>query len=192
MILNDNNKIHISKELESIQISSDVQIFTASLKRSSQYQLASCMFAVFTLFLISFFLVFMLHLDALKLLQIQLLIFFSFYIFLEKFKNYFIKFLPKYYKHQIASQNANRLFQDLKDEISRKKILFFVSYDEKYAEILVDDEITDVIPNSHWQGILNEFTQDTHELGISKAYEKAILACSSILIEKFPLTNELA
>lgn len=192
MILNDNHKIYILKELENIQISSDVQIFTASSKRSSQYQLASCIFAIVSLFLISFLLVFILHLDALKLLQIQLLIFFSFYIILEKFKNYFIKFLPRYYKYQIASQNANRLFQDLKEDISKKKILFYVSYDEKYVEILVDNEIANVIPNSHWQSIINEFTQDIHEIGISKAHEKAIFTCSSILIEKFPLIKELA
>ena len=32
--------------------------------------------------------------------------------------------------------------------------MFFISFDEKYAEILVDDEIADVIPNSHWEAIL--------------------------------------
>ena len=115
MILNDNNKIHISKELESIQISSDVQIFTASSKRSSQYQLTSCMFAVFTLFFVSFLLVFMLHLDALKLLQIQLLIFFSFYIILEKFKNYFIIHIINFQFSKINFNSIGIVFINIRD-----------------------------------------------------------------------------
>ena len=187
MILNNKDKISISKEIENIKALSSVQLFTESTKRSSKYQLASCMFAILALFFFSFLVISTVHVDALELLQIQLLIFFGFYFLLEKFKNAFIKILPKFYKHQVASQNAIEQFNSLEYDSSKKKIMFFISFDEKYAEILVDDEITDVISNSHWEAIINEFSQEIKENGFSTAYLKAIIACSSILIEKFPL-----
>jgi putative membrane protein len=187
MILNNKDKISVSKEIENIKTLSSVQLFTQSTKKSSEYKLASSIFTVFILFFFSFLLISILHLDALELLQIQLLIFFGFYIFLGKFKNSFIKILPRFYKHQIASQNALEQFDNLECDKNKKKVLFFISFDEKYIEILVDDEITDIIPNSHWEAIINEFTQDIKENEFSTAYVKAIKACSSILIEKFPL-----
>ena len=187
MILNNKDKISISKEIENIKALSSVQLFTESTKRSSKYQLASCMFAVLALFFFSFLVISTVHVDALELLQIQLLIFFGFYIFLEKFKNAFIKILPKFYKHQVASLNAPEQFDNLEWDNTKKKVMFFISFDEKYMEILVDDEIADVIPNSHWEAIINEFSQELKENEFSTAYLKAIVACGSILIEKFPL-----
>lgn len=191
MILNNKDTIFISEEIENIKTLTNIQLFMESTKRSSKYQLASCMFAIFTLFLVSFLLIFTFHLDALELLQIQLLIFFGLYIFLEKFKNTFIKILPKSYKYQVASQNALEHFDSLKCDNSKKKVMFFISFDEKYIEIIVDDEIADVIPNSHWQNIINEFTQDIKDDEFSTAYKKAIVACSSILIEKFSIKNDI-
>lgn len=187
MILNNKDKNFISKEIEKIKTLSSVQLFIESTKRSSKYQLASCMFAIFILFFFSFLMISTIHIDALELLQIQLLIFFGFYFLLEKSKNSFIKILPKFYKHQVASKNAIEQFDNLEWDNTKKKVMFFISFDEKYAEILVDDEIADVIPNSHWEAILNEFSQEIKENNFSTAYLKAIIACSSILIEKFPL-----
>ena len=187
MILNNKDKNFISKEIEKIKTLSSVQLFIESTKKSSKYQLASCMFAIFILFFFSFLMISTIHIDALELLQIQLLIFFGFYFLLEKRKNSFIKILPKFYKHQVASKNAIEQFDNLEWDNTKKKVMFFISFDEKYAEILVDDEIADVIPNSHWEAILNEFSQEIKENNFSTAYLKAIIACSSILIEKFPL-----
>jgi putative membrane protein len=100
------------------------------------------------------------HIDALELLQIQLLIFFGFYFLLEKSKNSFIKILPKFYKHQVASKNAIEQFDNLEWDNTKKKVMFFISFDEKYAEILVDDEIADVIPNDKRIDSGNLFIKD--------------------------------
>jgi putative membrane protein len=187
MILNNEEKILISKKLENLQALSSAKIFLSTTKRSSQYKLASAMIAVFTLFFISFLLLFKFHLDSFELLQIELLIFIGSYTLFERYKNLFIEFLPKSYKYQVASLNANNQFSNIKASSSKQKIMFFISLDEKYVEILVDEEIAKIIPNSHWQGIVNEFTQDIKENQFFIAYEKAITACGSILIEKFPL-----
>ena len=53
-------------------------------------------------------------------------------------------------------------------------------------QIITDDEISKVIPNSHWQNIIDEFIVCIKENQLLNGYEKAILACNSILSEKFP------
>jgi putative membrane protein len=131
-------------------------------------------------------LIFFYYLSALELLQIELVIFIGIYLFFTKFRNIFIKILPKKYKNQVASKNAQNQFYNLKQNIKKQNILFFISFEEKYIEIIVDDEISKDIPNSHWQNIIDEFVISIKENQLLSGYEKAIMACNSILIEKFP------
>ena len=122
--------------------------------------------------------------------------FFTFYLFFEKFKNLFLKIIPKSYKYQIASENAHKQFYNLQFDKTKYAIMFFVSFDEKYVEIITDKEILKEIPNNHWQLIVDEFINDIKENSLFNGYLKAIKACNLILIEKFPVNkndeNELS
>lgn len=171
----------ILNELENLKKSSLVQMVTIVTQKSSNYKLASCMIAIFTTFLISFLLVINDYFSALELLQIQLLIFTGIYIVLERFKKPFIQILPKFYKHKIASQYAKNQFN-----ISKQKIMFFISLDEKYIEIFADEEISKIIPNNHWQNIVDEFLTKMKENQFENGYLEAIKACNLILAKEFP------
>lgn len=171
----------ILNELENLEKSSLVQMVTIVTQKSSNYKLASCMIAIFATFLISFLLVINDYFSALELLQIQLLIFTGIYIVLERFKKPFIQILPKFYKHKIASQYAHNQFN-----ISKQKIMFFISLEEKYVEIFADEEISKVIPNNHWQNIVDEFLTKIKENQFENGYLEAIKACNLILAKEFP------
>jgi uncharacterized membrane protein len=58
--------------------------------------------------------------------------------------------------------------------------------DEKYIEIFADEEISKVIPNSHWQNIVDEFLTKIKENQFENGYLEAIKACGSILTKEFP------
>lgn len=176
----------ILNELENLEKSSLVQMVTIVTQKSSNYKLASCMIAIFTTFLISFLLVINDYFSALELLQIQLLIFTGIYIVLERFKKPFIQILPKFYKHKIASQYAHNQFENLNININKQKIMFFISLEEKYVEIFADEEISKVIPNNHWQNIVDEFLTKIKENQFENGYLEAVTACSSILAKEFP------
>lgn len=171
----------ILNELENLEKSSLVQMVTIVTQKSSNYKLASCMIAIFATFLISLLLVINDYFSALELLQIQLLIFTGIYIVLERFKKPFIQILPKFYKHKIASQYAKNQFN-----ISKQKIMFFISLDEKYIEIFADEEISKVIPNNHWQNIVDEFLTKIKENQFENGYLEAVKACNLILAKEFP------
>ena len=186
MILNKKQKELISKELKNLNNLSSIKFATVFTKTSGNYKLASAIFAITSVFLISFLLILFSYKSTVELIQIQILIFIGMYLFLQKFRNLFMKFLPKSYKYQVASRNANNQFYNLKQDKTKQTIMFFVSFDEKYVEIIVDDEISKIIPNSHWQSIIDEFIVNIKDNQLINGYVKAIIACSSILIEKFP------
>ena len=192
MILSEKDKELISKEIENLEKLSSTELVAVVTKRSGNYKLASSMFAVFSLFFISFLLLLVSYQSAFELIQIQLLVFIGIYIFSERFKSFFLKILPKDYKYQVASRNAHNQFYNLQLHKTKTKqvIMFFVSFDEKYVEIIVDEEISKIIPNNHWQSIVDEFITDIKENQLLNGYLKAIAACSSILIEKFPIKED--
>lgn len=187
MILKEKEKELISKEIENLEKKSSVELVAVVTKRSSNYKVASSMIAMFLLFCISCGLVFSENISTFELVQIQVLIFFGFYLFFEKFKNSFFKLLPKSYKYQIASENANKQFYNLQFDKTKHAIMFFVSFDEKYVEIITDKNISEIIPNTHWKFIIDEFINDIKEEKVFEGYLKAIQACSSILIKEFPI-----
>lgn len=175
----------ISEKLKNLDNLNSINFETIFTKTSSDYKFEISMLAVCCSFFISFLLITFCYVSALELIQIQLITFLGIYLFFINFKNLFIKVLPKNYKNQIASKNAQNQFYNLKQNTKKQNIMFFISFEEKYIEIITDDEISKNIPNSHWQNIIDEFVISIKENQLLSGYEKAILACNSILIEKF-------
>ena len=104
------------------------------------------MFAIFCSFLISFLLIIFCYVSALESIQIQLVTFLGIYLFFTKFRNFFIKILPKNYKNQVASKKAYNEFYNLTQNSTKQTLLFFISFEEKYVQIITDDEISKVMP----------------------------------------------
>ena len=176
----------ISEKLKNLDNLNSINFETIFTKTSSDYKFEISIFTISCSFLISFLLIIFYYFSALELIQIQLIIFLGIYLFLTNFNNFFIKILPKNYKNLVASKNAQNQFYNLKQNTKKQSIIFFISFEEKYVEIITDDEISKTIPNSHWQNIIDEFVISIKENQLLNGYEKAILACNSILIEKFP------
>ena len=176
----------ISQKLKNLDNLNSINFETFFTKTSSNYKFEISMFAITCSFLISFLLIIFCYVSALELIQIQLILFLGIYLFFTNFRNFLIKILPRNYKNQIASKNAQNQFYNLKQNSKKQNIIFFISFEEKYVEIITDDEISKAIPNSHWQNIIDEFVTSIKENQLLSGYEKAILACNSILIEKFP------
>ena len=189
MILSNKEKELISKEIENLEKFSSTELVAVVTKRSGNYKLASAMFAVFSLFFISFLLLLVSFKTAFELIQIQLLVFIGIYVFSERFKSYFLKILPKNYKYQVASRNAHNQFFNLQLHKTKSKqvIMFFVSFDEKYVEIISDTTVSSKIKNEYWQTIIDEFVKDVKKKELSNGYLKAIDSCSEILIKEFPI-----
>lgn len=130
--------------------------------------------------------------------EIQLSTFAFFVLLFHNFKQQFLFLLPKKYKYKKASKKAKEEFinQGLYDTQTKLAIMFFVSIEEKYVEIITDKNVKEKIADSYWQEIINQFIKDVKNKEFAKGYETAIKNCSEILIENFPIKendiNELS
>lgn len=189
MTLSSAEKELISKKIENLEKSSSSELVAVITKRSSDYKFVRAMLSIFLVFLISFFLIFTIELSTLQLIEIQLLSFIGINLFLEYFDGFLLSILPKSYKQDKASQNAQEQFYNLglNRTKTRQGIMFFVSFDEKYVEIISDTTVSSKIKDEYWQTIIDEFVKDVKKKELSNGYLKAIDSCSEILIKEFPI-----
>jgi len=188
MSLNEKEKELISKEIENLEKLSSAELVAVIAKKSSDYRYASLMISIFLVFLTSFVLFFIKEVSTLELLQYQLLIFMGTTLIFEKFDTLILKILPQSYKHQKASLYAKEQFNNLglNRTKSKQAIMFFVSLNERYVEIITDSEISKEIPDDFWQQLVYEFTEDVKNENFLNGYLKAIKTSKAILIKHFP------
>lgn len=192
MYLNENEKGQIFNEIENLEKLSSAELVAVITKRSGDYKYITSILNICIVFSASFFIIFFTSFSNIQLIEIQLLIFVGISLFLEKFDNLILYILPNFYKKRKASLNAQEQFFNL--GLNRTKtnqaIMFFVSLDEKYVEIIADKTIGEKINDEYWQKIVDNFIIDVKNNDISKGYLKAINSCSQILIKEFPIQSD--
>ncbi len=191
MYLNDNEKNQISKEIEDLEKQSSAELVAVITKKSSSYKFETILISIiFTLF-ISIVILLISDISSTKMFQWQIISFMFLYFILYKFETILFKVLPKKYKYTKASEYANKQFLNLGLQTTKTKqaIIFFVSIDEKYVEIITDSTIKKRIDNSYWQSIVDEFIKDVKNKQLAKGYLKAIKSCNEILIKNFPIKD---
>lgn len=192
MYLNEDEKKLISKEIENLEARSSAELVAVVTKRSASYKYVSSIIALCFVAFISIFLIFFTSISNFTLLQIQTLCIVALFLLFERFENTILFLLPKSYKRDVASIYANKQFENL--GLNRTKtnqaIMFFVSLDEKYVEIITDKTISEKINNHYWEVIIDEFINDVKKDELSKGYLKAIKDCNKILIDNFPIEED--
>ncbi|HZF70968.1 TPM domain-containing protein [Sulfuricurvum sp.] len=95
---------------------------------------------------------------------------------------------PSAVKHRQAALVAQQSFRKfgLYRTSKRRAILFFVSIDEKYAEIITDIGIDEKVPKETWQAVIEVFRQNLETKNVAQGYLEAIETCGAILKREFP------
>jgi putative membrane protein len=102
------------------------------------------------------------------------------------------RLIPRQVRFWRASNLARRQFleQNLHHTNGETGILIFVSEAERYVEILVDRGISAKIPDSYWQAIVKQFTEQVHNGNVAKGFVECIEACGVELQRQIPATSE--
>lgn len=69
-------------------------------------------------------------------------------------------------------------------------ILIFVSLAERYARIIVDDEVAARVPQSQWQAAVDGLIVHTRDGRIADGFVAAVGICGNELAKHFPRTGE--
>ncbi len=96
--------------------------------------------------------------------------------------------VPRSIKHTRAHRRAVEQFlaQNLHTTSGRTGVLIFVSVAERYAEILADAAIHQVVPASEWQAIVDRLTSAIGEGRPGDGFVSAIEMAGERLAEHFP------
>lgn len=198
MYLNENEKQQISKEIENLEKLSSAELVAVITKQSSSYKFETILVSIIIVSLFSIISLITTKTTALGLFQLQFIVFFSSYFVFTKFSSFLLRVLPKAYKYNKSSIYANKQFSNLGLQTTKTKqaIMFFVSIDEKFVEIITDAKIKEKIKDTYWQTIVDKFIIDVKNNQLKEGYLEAIKSCNKILIENFPIQendeNELS
>ena len=192
MHLDAQEKALISKEIEELEKQSSAELVAVVTKKSAKYRFQAVLVNVSVVAILSFILTFLSDISTMSLFQTQVLLFIFIYFLFDRYDSLVLKLLPKVYKHSLANEYAQEQFYNL--GLNRTKtnqaLMFFVSLDEKYVEIISDETIKSKIPDEYWQKIVDEFIIDVKRGHLSNGYLKAIQSCSEVLIKNFPIQDD--
>jgi len=190
----------IKSKIKEVEAKSSCELVAMITQKSDEYTFIPIMYAaLFSLIYPMFHFMFFSMANPEQIYNIQLLVF---VVILLIVHNPYIKYalIPKSVKHKRASHNAHKQFiiQGLHRTSNHQAILFFVSMQEKYVEIIVDNGISEKIDNAFFENVVHHFTQKVKKGDFAGGYLDAIEMCSNKLIETFPssaphdvLPNEL-
>ncbi len=96
--------------------------------------------------------------------------------------------VPKSVMQKRAHQRAMQQFvaQDIYTTTGHTGVLLFVSVAERYAEIVVDCEVHERVPDEEWKGIVDKLTRDIGRGQAGKALTDAIARIGEHLAAHFP------
>ena len=100
--------------------------------------------------------------------------------------------IPDTVAHWRASNLARRQFlvQNLHRTSDSIGMLIFVSEAEHYVEILVDNGISNRLPDSTWQIIVDDFTAQVKAGNTLAGFLGCIEACGDLLAQELPATQK--
>jgi putative membrane protein len=96
--------------------------------------------------------------------------------------------VPKVIKRSRAHRKAVEQFltQNLHTTRGRTGVLIYVSFAERYAEIIADDGIYKKVPQETWEQVVDKLTGHLGRGARTTGFLAAIDACGNILAQHFP------
>ena len=157
--LNDTLKEQIKEAIQSAERQSSCEFVAVITQKSGNYRIYAFFVAALSALLIphlSFWLTDWFSIE--KIFQFQM-IFFILFMILSQLSVVTNVFVPSAVKHRQADLVAQQSFRKfgLYRTSKRRAILFFVSIDEKYAEIITDIGIDEKISQETWQAVIEKF-----------------------------------
>ena len=103
-----------------------------------------------------------------------------------------VALVPRRARRAIAYRVAMEQFisRGIARNIGASGILIFVSLAERYARIIVDDEIARRVPQSRWQAAVDALIAHAREDRVADGFIVAIELCGNELAQHFPRTHD--
>jgi len=186
--LNETQKTQIKEAIEIAERQSSCEFVAVITQKSGNYKIYAFFVAALSALLIPHFIFWLTNwFDIEKIFQLQITSFILLMILtqLSVVTNGLVPSAIKLRQSALVAQQSFRKF-GLYRTSKRRAILFFVSIDEKYAEIITDIGIDEKVPQEIWQAVIDEFRKNLETKNVAQSYLEAIQVCGEILTREFP------
>lgn len=192
MIFNADEKKQIESLIKETEQQSSAELVAVITQTSDSYKAAALFVSLILMTVCSLVLLFLTEVSLQTFFLTQVIVFWASYFVFDSKTSLLLALLPKSYKYSIASKVAHENFQKLGLHLTTTKqaIMFYVSLDEKYVEIISDSKIKEKLDDSYWEEIVSQFVEDVHNKNICQGYINAIESCKDLLIQTFPVEND--
>lgn len=186
--LNDTLKEQIKEAIQSAERQSSCEFVAVITQKSGNYRIYAFFVAALSALLIPHLIFWLTDWFSIEnIFQFQMT-FFILLMILTQLSVITNGLVPSAVKHRQASLVAQQSFRKfgLHRMSNRRAILFFVSIDEKYAEVITDIGIDEKISQATWQAVIEKFRLNLKTKNVAQGYLEAIKACGAILMREFP------
>ncbi len=99
-----------------------------------------------------------------------------------------LKLVPRHAKNWECWELAHRSFASriLAQNDRKTGIVLFVSFGERYVEVVTDRDVDLKVPQSTWDAIIKEFTAAAREGHVGEGLTAAVEACTKVLEQHYP------
>ena len=191
-LINEQQQIKVLQAIELAEKKTDAELVTVLAGESDDYYFIPTMWAaLISLVTPAVLLQTSLWLSQTDMLWIQLIEFIAL-AFVFRWKPLKHLLVPKPVKQARAALVAKEQFlaQGLHHTQGETGVLIFVSEAERYAEILADRGINNLVPDGAWDKILNQLLAQIKTNNTEAGLIEAISACGNLLAEHVPSTND--
>lgn len=196
MLLNEQDGKRVAAAIAEVEKNTDAELVTVLARQADDYRYIPLLWAAVLSLIVPLVLVFTpLWLRPLDLLLAQwtalvvlALVF--------RWPPLMMRLVPRRVRQWRAANLARRAFleQNLHHTRGATGVLIFVSEAERYVEIIADRGISRHVPDDHWQGIVDTFTEKVRRGDTLNGFLECVSACGKQLVANVPATeskNEL-
>ena len=191
-LINKQQQTKVQQAIELAEKNTDAELVTVLAGESDDYYFIPTMWAAL-ISLVTPAVLFQtnLWLNQTDILWIQLIEFIAL-AFVFRWRPLKHLLVPKRVKFTRAALVAKEQFLDqgLHHTQGETGILIFVSEAERYAEILADRGINNLVPDDAWDNILNQLLAQIKANNTESGLVEAINACGDLLAEHVPATGD--
>ena len=191
-LINEQQQAKVLQAIELAEKNTDAELVTVLAGESDDYYFIPTMWAAL-ISLVTPAVLFQtnLWLSQTDMLWIQLIEFIAL-AFVFRWRPLKHLLVPKRIKHARAALVAKEQFlvQGLHHTQGETGVLIFVSEAERYAEILADRGINNLVPDGAWDSILKQLLVQIKTNNTEAGLIGAITACGDLLAEHVPSTHD--
>ena len=192
MLTEDEHK-RIATAVQAAEAKTSGEIHCVVSRQSDDYFLASGFVLACTVMLSTLVVGYLAHqfwfdISAITFSIVQILAFALGLLIVRIWPRLRLLFVPKSVRYRRAHSNAVRQFlaHNIHSTENRTGVLVFVSMGEKYAEIIADNGISDVIDQSEWNDIIAGLTEGIAQNRLADALVESVERCGELLAKHCP------